>query len=272
MRRIVAYLRLSLALIDGKTGLLLAAVPALALVYTLNLASNFPRLTVMDLFIWSYDPTYGIPLLWLACPSVTMLILIGMWKKRSSYNIIVREGSRLSIWVSYLCDVVLVSCAVAILLHISLLICGVLSFRSLSNFDNPSSLFSFYTDGQLLEGFPFIGGFGLSFVYCLLALLLVNTGFCLANRFFKKPLIPFLIVSILDIPTIHSKTSIIYDIMRNFLGGTLVIQNPLSLVYESAGIFYGTWLPSHGHNLWLLALMFLCLATLGAFTRKHDYL
>lgn len=270
--KIPSSLKLFGNFIDGKTIFLFALIPLFAVISLTTLRSSISCLTIMDLIIWSYDPSYGIPLLWFICPIVTIVILLGIWKKRSNYNITVRETSHTKIWLLLLLDCVIVSGISALLLHITLFVLGITTLGVEDNFSDPSSLFSFYTDGQLLESFSFTKGILLSFVYCFLSLTVINTLFCFLNQFFNKPIIPFLMVATLNLPAVHGSASIIYDVMRNVLGGNVSIPNPLSFLYETAGIFYATWLPGQSHNFLFLILVFFCLATLGLLKKKQDYL
>ena len=269
--RSFSSLRLSASLVTGGILLTLCLIPLLAFIYYRVLDSNSWAPTTMDLIIAAYNPSVGLPLLWLLCPLATMAVLIMLWSRKDSVQVIVRQGSPLRIWRSYAGDIVSVSFVAALLLHASLMLLGAVFIGVDSNFDASTSIFSQELTGITLQGFSFAQASLTLFLYCFLVLLLENMTFGVLRWGTQKTTGAFIVLSILNLPQIHGSTSIVYDIMHNLVGGSLAFVNPLSIPYEMSSVSYGTWLPGESHNLWFLLLLVIAVFGIGIWFSKKDY-
>lgn len=270
-KRSFSSLRLSASLVTGGILLTLSLIPLLAFIYYRVLDSNGKAPTTMDLIIAAYNPSVGLPLLWLLCPLATMAVLIMLWARKDSVQIIVRQGSPIRIWRSYVVDIVSVSFIAALLLHASLVVLGAALIGVDSNFDVSTSIFSQELSGATLQGFSFMQASLISFLYCFLVLLLENMIFGVLHWGTRKTTGAFIALSIVNLPQIHGSTSIVYDIMHNLVGGSLAFVNPLSILYETSSVSYSTWLPGESHNLCFLLLLAIAAFGMGIWFSKKDY-
>jgi hypothetical protein len=269
IRHIAVSLRLSLTLIGTGGFALFCLIPLIVLIYFRVLDSNGLVPTVMDLMIIAYDPSFGLPLLWFFCPIITMFVLIAVWRHKNSPQIVSKQGSTLRIWASYGCDIVVTSLIAAALLHVSLLVVGLFCIGVTSDFASPDSRFSHVLSGVTLVKFSFPYASLVSFGYCLLVLLFENAAFGTLCWMLRRQNVVFALLCVLNLPAVHGEASLVYDVMRNIVGGSIHFSNPLFYPYGVASIAYETWLPGVSHNLWFLMLAVFLLFSIGTLPSKR---
>lgn len=255
---------------DSTACYLVALLPLLSLGYCFSFRVTWPGASVFDLFSMAYSASNGLPLIWFVCPLITMLVLSRLWKLRLRCDVAVRGGSRSRMWLACIGDVLVASFACAAVVHLSLLVEGFALLGVPCDVGDPASLFAYYTGGQTLGEFSFGGALALMLLYAVLVLIVSNglffLLFCLAN-----PTLAFFVVAFLAYPAVHKTHSFVHDVVSTY-GGDLLAVNPLSYLYETASVFYPTWLPGSSHSLWFLVLVavffFLCALPL---MRKKEF-
>lgn len=236
---------------DLFSGVLFLAVPVLALGYCVAMRFAHPSMAIFDLFVFAYDPSEGLPLLWFGCPLLTMAYLAHHWKQLSSAPAIVATGSRMRNWAFHLRDIVLTSLIFAAWLHICLLLAGFVLLGV--PLDSEFRIFSRYTDGQMPADFSFANALAIMLPYAILVLIFSNTFFLILQQVVST--VPaYFIVALFAYPDVHKPYSFIYDIVVA-IGGSLAGRNPISYIYHTATVFYPSWLPGQSHNLWFLVLL-----------------
>lgn len=269
MNAIVHSLRWHVATFDAKAAATLALVPLLSLGYLRMFQAGHPDPTVMDAFVGALEPSKSIPLLWFLCPLLTMYRLVHMWKMREGYAVVARFSGRLSLGVAAVTDVVVVSFVFSLILVASLAVLGFLLLGQFENFQLATSEFARNTNGATLASFPIVPAMAILFAYSFLALLFVNAAFCLARTVLGDKW-GIAIMALLNLPAVHGRDSFVYDLMHNISGGSMSVPNLLSLLYESASVWYSSWLPGQTHHLLLLFgfVVILAGACVASFSRR----
>lgn len=249
------------SLMDGFAIALLACLPVLSFAYYRTLLQAWPHLTIFDLLTFAYNPSRGFPLIWFVCPIITMILLARIWKMRDDYNVASRMRSRTRIWLAQVSDIAAVSALCAIIIHLSLLAIGAIFIGVPSNVGDPVSIGAQFTGGQTLDKFSFSGAAALMLIYAFLALVVSNSLFFLLHSVLKT--IPaFFITVVLGYPEVHNSSAFVHDIVSTY-GGSLNAVNPLSYLYETASVFYPSWLPGASHALWFLVVATVIFLGLG---------
>lgn len=242
---------------------LATATAIAAALYTRVFFANNGPATSCDLIISAFDPSRGIPLLWLICPIMTMAALGRIWSEKENPIIVVRAGRRKLFALSMFLDALACSLIVSTTLMASFFILGTVTGSGFYDFGDSASLFANSTQGQILTEKPIARIIGVIFTYAALSQMMLNGLFC-ALRAACGPKLSFAIVTLLCIPAIHAHDSFIYDAVRNIMGGSITVPNPLSVAFEWASVSYASWLPGANHHLAGLAVLALC-ATVFAF-------
>lgn len=233
--------------------------------------ATFPEGTVIDVVIWAFDPSAGVSLLWVVCPMILMVALSRMWKEKEHAHVIVAHGSEERLFLSYFIDVFLFSLAATAVLLGTLTACGFAVYGVASNLDSPSSLMVSYSKATA-EGVGLAAALPVFALYGFLSLMFSGMAFYATRAVCKNSAIAFGIVTACGLPQVHGATSFVYDAAKA-LGLNMPIVNPLSYLYESASVFYPSWIPGAGHGLWALALIVGCLTGVGfVATKGRDYL
>ncbi len=256
---------------DRESWALLLSLPLLSLGYYFAIHTIWPNFTIFDLYIFAYNPSIGLPLIWFMYPLVTALILIRIWKQRSNSNFIVRAGKRLHIFIAQASDVVVVSILSATIAHLSLLLIGAICIGIPVNVDSSSSLFAYYTGGHTISEFSLSAALPITFAYAFLALFFSNTLFFFLYDILKA--IPaFFIMALMAFPEVHKTHAFMHDIASTY-GGDPLSVNPLSYLYETANIFYQSWIPGEDHRLWFLPVITVVVLLLAFVSqRRVEYL
>ena len=239
--------------LDGYSKALFAFLPLISYAYFRELVKNWPNLTTFDLFVFAYNPSIGLPLIWFICPIVTMIILARIWGERASYNIICRMGTRTRIWSTHFIDILIIAFFCSVIVHISLFFIGLVFIDIPFVTSDQTSIFARFTGGQTLESFSPFSTFAIMLLYSFFVLVFVNSCFMLLY-FISSALPAFILISLLNFPSVHKTHAIVHDIVSGY-GGDLLAVNPLSYLYETASVFYPSWLPGQTHMIWFLVLM-----------------
>ncbi len=272
MGRPFTLIRLQIATLDRQTFFLVVLIPFLTFGFFRMFDSGIRNLSVMDLVIGSYEPSYNFSLLWMLCPIISIICLIRVWGIKDGYNVITRQNTYTRIWISHLTDIFFFSCVIALILQISLIVIGVISIGTLANFSDTTSLFFSATGQQTIDNFSFSAAMPITFVYALLSLLFSNTLFYALQCLLNGTRIAFALVVLMGLATIHSTYSIIYDLTHSLPNFSFLVKNPLSFLYETASVSYTSWLPDQSHQLEILALSVIAFAVLALLaSRKREY-
>ncbi len=245
-----------------------AATAIAAALYTRVFFANNGSATSCDLIVSAFDPSRGIPLLWLICPILTMAALGRIWSEKENPIIVARAGNRKTFSLSMLLDALACSLIVSTTLMASFIILGVTTGSGFCDFNNGASRFAIATQGQTIVEKPIAGIIGIMFAYAALSQMMLNGLFC-AIRAVCGPKSSFAAVVLLCVPAVHAHDSFIYDAVRNVMGGSIVVPNPLSVAFEWASVSYASWLPGASHHLLGLAVFALCAIIFACAANLH---
>lgn len=243
--------------------LLCVALAFVALGFFREYGNEAGGLSTMDYLVGACSPSAGFSLLWMACPAASMLVLTFVWRRRDSANLAVRQQSAGALWLSYEVDVTVVSLVATVTLVAALVAFGTASGLPFCDFEREESMFSQYAQGATMSLAP-AEALPVVLAYCFAVLLFLNSAFCLLRLLLHRTVLPFALVVVAGVPSVHGTYSFVYDIAHNIAGGSLVTINPLSVIYDTASVGYVSWLPESGHNLLFLVAFCLVIAVLGA--------
>lgn len=270
-RQLASKATFTFALFDSVSITLLLALPLLCFGFCRTVHTSWPTATTFDFYLFAYSPSTGLPLIWFMCPLMTMIMLGRMWNERLSESTAVFAGSRASIWRSCIGDVMIVSIICALIVHASLFLIGMATTNVLFDENATDGPFAYYLEGREAPDLQMPYVLVLTFFYALLSLIVSNLLFFVLYGLLK--FVPaYFIVSVLAYPEVHKAHSIVHDAVSAF-GGNLLARNPLSYFYETASVFYPSWLPGQSHQMWFLAAMAIVLAGLSwTVLRKREFL
>ncbi|AEB06502.1 hypothetical protein Corgl_0383 [Coriobacterium glomerans PW2] len=258
-------------LMEGTWLPLLVAFPLLSFCYLRAVQLSGGRLSIFDLYVSAYSPSYGIPLLWLVCPIVSMVALARIWRIRDMCSITVRSGGRCRVWLARVADLCVLSGVSAMILHLSLLLVGAIFIGNPSDVGDASSRFAAATGGETIPGLSFPVASAIMLAYCFLTFLFQNSVFLLLRSLLGS-LPAAIIVVVLAYPEVHKAQAFISDFVGTFGGDALAI-NPLSYLFDTASVYYPSWLPSGAHNLWFLGILIaVVIAAARLVCRRRDHL
>lgn len=98
------------------------------------------------------------------------------------------------------------------------------------------------------------------------ALLASGLLFCLGKRLVRKAVVPFAVLTAIGLPIVHGPQSGFIEVARAM--GLPVdassVTNPLAIPFETATVFYPSWLPGESHGILLLVAIAAATAAAGA--------
>lgn len=271
IRRFFALTAVSLGYMGRAFPLVLAMTALASFCFVKAFEGALPgNASAVDALIWAFDPSVGISLLWFVCPAIFMVALSRVWKEKERAHVIVAHGSEGKVFASYLADVLLLALAGTAVLLVTLLACGLATFGTVSNFGDSSSLMASYVK-ETTEGFGFSTALPVFALYGFLSLAFSGMAFYVVRVICKNTVAAFGVVAACGLPQVHGATSFVYDAAKT-VGLNMPIVNPLSYLYETASVFYPSWIPGASHSLWVLALAVACLVGIGfVVTHGRDY-
>ena len=230
-------------------------------------------LDVVDRLLLTFDPSYGIPYVWILC-SVPVMI----WVSRAMPSIkepryLVAFGtpalsyaSRIAGFVA--CSLACGACAylaACFSAYIQLSICApqqqpsAIPVLQTLNTTSPDGFFA-NMFGRPLNSSPNLLLFHIfNYLYCVGTICISLVGMLALEIITGKAWVGVTVMALLGMPIVHSSTSFIYDIVRNISGGVLAGTNPLAYVYERWSIAHISWSPVVGHGVAAFAGACLCL-------------
>lgn len=220
----------------------------------------------IDSLLWLFSSHRGIPLLWCIVPAALMVWLVAAGAPRRRAAWAVRHRSAAALWAEDVVDAV-VGAAVfaAITVASACAAAAVFSGGAVADF-GPHGLFAAVTGAvppTPLDGAEVVGACA---ALSLLVLAVFGTAFQAGFLALGKPLLPFAVLFLLGLPTVHGQQAILLEGAR--LAGLSVdpagVTNPLAFPFAVSSVFYESWLPGAGHGFWLQAVLFAVLCVAGA--------
>ena len=250
---IMALVRWHCVVNSHRLFLFLGSIAAAAVGFVRLAFLHNSSLSSMDLLVNAADPTRGLPLVWLVCPLIAMVYLGVLWTEKDLAVLVIRSRGRLPFAASMVVDVALISVLASFVIVLILLLSGLLFGLGVCDFDSETSLFARSTAGATLANVAVFPMISIVCAYIFTAQFILGMMFCFFRMVFgAKP--SFAIIVLLCLPAIHAHDSFVYDIMHNISGGTVIIPNPISYIFEYASISYASWLDSSHYILWLLCV------------------
>ncbi len=229
----------------------------------------------VDSFIWLFSSHRGVPLLWCIAPGALMVWLAVAGSSRRGAAWVVRHGNARQLWVEDAVDAVVGAAVIGAATVISACAAAaVFSGGAAADF-GPHGVFAAVT-GQVPQ-VPLEVGVVIAAcaVLSFLVLSVFGAAFQLGKLALNGPAVPFAVLVLLGLPTIHGSQSFLLEAARllNLGVDPNGVTNPLSLPFNVSSVFYGSWLPGSSHGFWLQAVLFAALFVVGLLvSARKDHL
>lgn len=231
------------------------------------LSSNGLMPGYLDSLIWLFSSHKGIPLLWCVAPAALMVWLTIAGADRCGAAWAVRHGGSCELWIEDVVDAVAGAAMFAVATVASACAAAAAFSGGAAADFGPHGVFAAVV-GQVPPGpLDATAVTAASFLLSFLVLSVFGIAFQLGRLLLTVPAVPFAVLVLLGLPTIHGPQSFLLDAARLLNVGVdpSGVTNPLSLPFEVSSVFYGSWLPGASHGFWLQLALFAILLAIGFF-------
>ena len=219
----------------------------------------------MDSLMWLFSSHRGVPLLWCIAPASFMVWLTVARGGRRGANWAVRHDRARDLWVEDIFDVVIGAVIFSVATMISACAAAaVFSGGATADF-GPHGICAAITN-QVPSVPPDDVIVTVSCaVLAFLVLVVFGTAFQFGSFLLSGPVIPFVALTILGLPSIHGPQAFLVDAARllNASVDPSEVTNPLSLPFSESSVFYDSWLSGSDHGFWLQVVFFAILFIAG---------